>query len=188
MHGILASPASSYVSQHQCFFLAHSIIEGVCVGLGSGCLFVPSVAIVPTYFTTKKIFATGVAVTGGSIGGITYPIMFYYLQPMIGYPWAVRVIGFTMLATFSISIATMRVRMRTSEKKRMFDLGAFKELPFTVFALGVAMTFAGVYIPFFYMSDYALSTGSFSQVEAFYLLIILNAASTFGRAFPNWLA
>jgi hypothetical protein len=67
--------------------------------------------------------------------------MFYYLQPIIGYPWAVRVIGFTMLATFSISIAVMRVRMRTSEKKRMFDLGAFKELPFIVFALGVAMAF-----------------------------------------------
>jgi hypothetical protein len=69
-----------------------------------------------------------------------------------------------------------------------FDLGAFKELPFTLFALGVATAFAGVYIPFFYISDYAWSTASFSQLEAFYLLIILNTASTFGRAFPNWLA
>ena len=153
-----------------------------------GCLFVPSVAIIPTYFTTKKIFATGLLATGGSIGGITYPIMFYYLQPIIGYPWAVRIIGFTMLATFSISIAVMRVRMRTTEKKRMFDWGAFKELPFTLFALGVAMAFAGVYVPFFYISDYALSTGSFSQLEAFYLLVILNALSTLGRVIPNFIA
>ena len=70
----------------------------------------------------------------------------------------------------------------------MFDLGAFRELPFTLFAFGVAMAFAGVYVPFFYISDYALSTGSFSRLEAFYLLIILNALSTFGRIIPNFLA
>ena len=41
---------------------------GVCVGLGSGCLFVPSVAIVSTYFSTKRAAATGLTAAGGSLG------------------------------------------------------------------------------------------------------------------------
>lgn len=44
------------------------LAQALCVGLGSGCLFIPSVAIVSTYFTTKKSFATGIAASGSSLG------------------------------------------------------------------------------------------------------------------------
>ena len=44
------------------------LAQGLCVGFGSGCLFIPSVAIVSTYFTTKKSFATGIAASGSSLG------------------------------------------------------------------------------------------------------------------------
>ena len=44
------------------------LAQGICVGLGSGCLFVPSVAIVATYFTSKRALMTGITAAGGSIG------------------------------------------------------------------------------------------------------------------------
>lgn len=44
------------------------LAQALCVGLGSGCLYIPSVAIVSTYFTTKKSFATGIAASGSSLG------------------------------------------------------------------------------------------------------------------------
>lgn len=44
--------------------------QGLCVGLGAGCLFVPSVAICATYFSTKRALATGITAAGGSIGRI----------------------------------------------------------------------------------------------------------------------
>ena len=44
------------------------LAQALCVGLGSGCLYIPSVAIVSTYFTTKKAFATGIAFGGSSLG------------------------------------------------------------------------------------------------------------------------
>lgn len=46
---------------------------------------------------------------------------------------------------------------------------------------------ASVYIPFFYIQDYALKLG-IDHDMAFYLLSIMNAASLFGRLVPNWLA
>ena len=42
--------------------------QGCVVGLGCGCLFVPSVAIIPTYFSTKKALALGIAASGSSLG------------------------------------------------------------------------------------------------------------------------
>ena len=44
------------------------LAQAFCVGLGAGCLFVPSVAILPTYFTTKIALAVGIAASGSSFG------------------------------------------------------------------------------------------------------------------------
>ena len=44
------------------------LAQGICIGIGAGCLFVPSVAIVATYFTTKRALMTGFTAAGGSIG------------------------------------------------------------------------------------------------------------------------
>ena len=48
------------------------LAQGIVVGIGYGCLFLPSVAIVSQFFTTKKAFAFGIASTGSSLG------MFYH--------------------------------------------------------------------------------------------------------------
>lgn len=45
-------------------FLAH----GVAVGLGCAFLYLPSIAIVATYFTSRRGIATGITTSGGSIG------------------------------------------------------------------------------------------------------------------------
>jgi MFS family permease len=42
--------------------------QGIVVGLGGGCLFVPSVAILPTYFSTRMAFIIGVAGSGSGLG------------------------------------------------------------------------------------------------------------------------
>ena len=44
------------------------LAQGITVGSGFGCLFLPSVAIVSQYFTSKKSIAFGITSTGGSIG------------------------------------------------------------------------------------------------------------------------
>jgi len=44
------------------------LAQGIVVGCGFGLLFVPGLAVVSQYFSTKKAFATGVASTGSSLG------------------------------------------------------------------------------------------------------------------------
>ena len=46
------------------------LAQGILVGLGCGCLFVPSIAIIPQYFSTKKAFAQGIGASGSSLGEV----------------------------------------------------------------------------------------------------------------------
>ena len=44
------------------------LAQGICVGLGSGLLGLTSVAVIPLYFSSKRMIATGIAATGSSLG------------------------------------------------------------------------------------------------------------------------
>lgn len=162
------------------------LAQAVCIGIGSGCLFVPAVAILSTYFSTKIATATGIAAAGSSLGGVVYPIVFYRLQPTIGFAWATRVLGFLMLATLALSNSVMRVRILPAGRRKFLDLTAFNEAPYMFFVFGGFLAFMGLYAPFFYAQSYAIETGIASPDLAFYLLSIINAASTFGRIIPGY--
>lgn len=44
------------------------LAQAICIGLGCGCIFVPSIAILPQYFAKRKAFATGIAASGSGLG------------------------------------------------------------------------------------------------------------------------
>ena len=124
------------------------LAQGVLVGVGAGCLFVPSVAIVATYFTTKRALMTGITAAGGSIGitnpfpispttlpwfpllyqslsdhqkppgGVIFPIVFRKLQPAVGFAWATRIVAFMALGMLCISLAVMRMRVPPPKEAR----------------------------------------------------------------------
>lgn len=164
------------------------LAQAVCIGIGCGCLFVPSVAILSTYFSTKTATAMGIAAAGSSLGGVIYPIIFYRLQPSIGFPWATRVIGFIMLATLIVANSVMKVRVLPAGRRKIVDLTAFKEPQYTLFVAGAFITFMGLYAPFFYVQTYAMEYNITSENLAFYLLAIINTGSVFGRIIPNFVA
>ena len=93
-----------------------------------------------------------------------------------------------MLATLALSITVMKVRIQPSKTRSLLDRAAFTEPPFTLFSLGEFFGFMGLYIPFFYITTFATANGVTNPTLAFYLLIILNASSIFGRIIPNFLA
>lgn len=111
------------------------LAQAFCVGIGAGCLFVPSVAVLSTYFNTRISTVMGIAASGSSLGGVIYPIMFYKLIPQVGFGWTVRIIGFTILATLAVPCTVMRMRVKPAAKRKLVDTSAFKEMPYTIFCL-----------------------------------------------------
>ncbi|EAW12156.1 putative MFS monocarboxylate transporter [Aspergillus clavatus NRRL 1] len=176
---------TSLSSQYYQVFLAH----GVTVGIGCAFLFLPSIAIVATYFTTRRAVATGITASGGSIGSVIYPIIFRKLIDPLGFGWTTRVIAFIALGGLCLSLAVMRMRLPPPKQTRsLLDLSAFKEAPFLIFSFGLFFAFVGLYFPFFYLPTY-MSTAVHSDDDiAFYIIAILNAASVFGRITPGFVA
>lgn len=178
--------------------------QGVTVGIGAGVIYVPSLAVVSEAFTQKRAIAIGVPSTGAGIGthvslsddttllmtevigGIIYPIAFRKLQPMVGFEWATRIIGFIFLGTFAISYLSFHgISLVGTKPRAMIDRTAFRERPFMVYVLALALIGCGYFVPIFYISVDATTNLDISPDLAFYLLSILNAASVIGRFLPG---
>lgn len=61
------------------------LAQGILVGIGSGCLFVPSFAVIQGWFSTRLGLAVGIAATGSAAGGIIYPVIFTNLIDKVGF-------------------------------------------------------------------------------------------------------
>ncbi|CAO2658222.1 Nn.00g059450.m01.CDS01 [Neocucurbitaria sp. VM-36] len=164
------------------------LAQAFCIGIGTGMLFVPSVAILATYFSTRLGAAIGVAASGSSFGGVIYPIVFHKLLPQIGFAWTTRVLGFIILGTMIIPNFVMRVRVLPAKSRSLLDLRAFLFPAYSLQVAGFFCGFCGLYMPFFYAQLYALQRHITNENLAFYLLAVMNSTSTFGRILPNVLS
>ncbi|KAL5114458.1 hypothetical protein ACEQ8H_007655 [Pleosporales sp. CAS-2024a] len=164
------------------------LTQAFCMGIGTGAIFVPSVAVLATYFSSKVGLAIGIATAGSSLGGVIYPIVFHKLLPQIGFAWTTRVLGFLMLATLMIPNLCMRVRVLPPQKRSLLDLRAFLLPAYSLQAVGFFFGFMGLYMPFFYSQLYAIREYLTSDNLAFYLLAVMNSTSIFGRIVPNFLS
>ncbi|KAJ4382023.1 hypothetical protein N0V86_002349 [Didymella sp. IMI 355093] len=161
------------------------LAQAFCIGIGTGALFVPSVAILSTYFSTKIGMAIGIAAAGSSFGGVIYPIVFHNLLPQIGFAWTTRVLAFIILGTMVVPCVCMRVRVLPAQSRSLLDLQAFRIPAYSLQVIGFFCGFMGLYMPFFYAQLYALERHLTNENLAFYLLAIMNSTSVFGRIIPN---
>ena len=165
------------------------LAQGVVLGIGSGCLFLPSVAVVPQWFEPKRRnLVLGIVAAGSSFGGVIFPITFHYLVPQIGFGWAVRVIAFLGLATNLPSLAVLQARVVPPTRRAIVDLSMFKDTSYLSFCLSLFVCFLGLYAPIFYISPYATQTTTIPATVAFYLVPILMLGSGPGRVVPNLIA
>ncbi|KAF1842610.1 MFS general substrate transporter [Cucurbitaria berberidis CBS 394.84] len=161
------------------------LAQGFCIGIGTGALFIPSVAILSTYFSTRIGTAIGIAASGSSFGGVIYPIVFHKLLPKIGFAWTTRVLGFIVLGTMIIPNVVMRVRVLPAKSRSLLDLPAFLIPAYSFQVFGFFCGFMGLYMPFFYAQVYAIRQHITNPDLGFYLLAVMNSTSVFGRILPN---
>ena len=164
------------------------LAQGFCVGIGAGCLFVPSVSVLPTYFSSRIGLAVGLGSSGSSIGGIIYPIILYRLIDQIGFAWSVRVMAFIAFGTLLIPIAVMRMRVKVPKARALIDWSAFTDFPYITFAIATLIGFMGLNVILFYLSYDAGERHITDTSMSFYIIAIFNAGSTIGRVAPNALS
>lgn len=112
-----------------------------------------SAAIIPFYFTERRMLAAGVVSTGSSIGkyhtlligigrkltqgaaGVVYPLMMRELFEEVGFGWAVRILAFVMLGGLSVSLAILRPHTRAKKERALVNSKLLRDTPYTIFII-----------------------------------------------------
>lgn len=163
--------------------------QGICMGLGFGLLYIPSLALVSRAFVHKRAVALGVATSGAPSGGIIYTVLFEQLLPRLHFAWTVRVIGFVMLTLFVTAAFlllwktsnTQRPAFTPGRTRRLYDLRAFGDGPFWSYTIANFCLFLGYMTPFYYIPTYAETKLGTTRSLGLYILIISQASSIIGR-------
>ncbi|GAB1211309.1 hypothetical protein ATERTT37_000422 [Aspergillus terreus] len=161
------------------------LAQGFCVGMGGGIAYIPALVVISSYFTTRRPIAIGCASIGSSVGSVIFPIMFRQLQPKVGFPWAVRCIGFInlFLGIVTIVILCRRPGKRTVARS-LIERKALTEAPFMLLSVSLLLVMLGYYVPIFYIPSFARAALHTSKSLSLYMVSIVNAASAFGRTVP----
>lgn len=126
----------------------------------------------------------GIVVSGAAIGGIVFPVTLNRLLNEVGFGWAVRVVGFIMLALLIYASITTK-EFSPRRKKDLYLPGAFKSSAYCLANAAFFVGLLGAYTPIFYISDYSISRGVDRELSL-YMVCIMNAGSFFGRLIPNF--
>lgn len=97
------------------------LAQGVCLGIGAGLLYVPSIAVVSHYFRRRRVLAMAILATGSSFGSVIHPIMLNNtLYSSLGFGNSVR--ASAGLVAGMLVIANLLMRPRLPPAKDTIDL------------------------------------------------------------------
>lgn len=187
------------------------LVLGVLGGIGTSFIFIVPVATIGHFFLRRRGAATGLAMAGGSVGGVIFPIMLENLGPRIGFAWATRAIGLVTLVLLFVGCLLVRggdhqsksepsstdsEQGRESEPKEkpsqslkslLPDLTILRNPLLALTTAGVFFIEWGFFIPLEYITSYALAN-DISPRLAYLMVVFFNAGSFPGRWIPGILA
>ena len=98
------------------------VAQGICQSIGRGLTFTPTMALVSTYFTTKRALAVCGMHSGTATGGVVFPITVRQLLDRIGIGWTVGTMGLVFLANAAIALALIRPRPMRRKRGPLMEL------------------------------------------------------------------
>lgn len=178
---ILSIFLTSLCTKYYQIFLAQGILQGI----GCGLMFCPTLSLLPTYFDRRRALAMSIVAAGSAVGGLIFPAIVNSLLPKIGFAWTMRVLGFFTLATLLPSAFFLRQRLPPRQSGPILELAAFKEIPYTCFAVGMFLVLWGLYVAFFYVSTFARDALHTSLSTSTDILMVMSAVGTVARVVPG---
>ncbi|KAI1141457.1 MFS general substrate transporter [Hypoxylon sp. FL0543] len=183
---VLGLVATSFANQFQWIILSY----GVALGLGCGVLYVPGQAIIQAYFTKRGALATGISMSGSSIGGIVYPVLLRRLEQQVGFAWTCRIFAIINACLLAISCLLIRPRKTPETEPKSAPFNWQILFDWKIYLLGGAALLLNITVdvPFFFVPTFVQDRLDISPVVGDSLLAGMNASSLAGRLFLGWVA
>lgn len=200
--GLMAAANSKVVYQF--------ILSFMCLGVGNGVGLTPVVSVSNHWFLKKRGMSTGLVTSGGSVGGLVFPLLLRYLFNKYDYIWALQVLAFTCGGCMLVTSVIAKERfLRKKQAKR--DNGVFtrsddnrsiqfnykallgkvsratkkhRDQTFILTIIGAFCTELSLVLTVTYFVTYAIAQGV-SESDGYILLAVWNACSIPGRIIPG---
>jgi predicted MFS family arabinose efflux permease len=157
------------------------ISQGILVGCGIGFIYVPSVAVLSQWFSTKRSLANGISAAGSGVGGAAFAWGSEAMIRQLGVGWSLRITGITTLIANLIAILVIRDRNRAVRPLQLgFDLRLLRRYDVILLLCWTFTSMLGYVVLLFSLSDFALSIG-LSHAQATDLIGFLNIGTAVGR-------
>ncbi|KAL2009692.1 hypothetical protein VTN00DRAFT_5499 [Thermoascus crustaceus] len=158
------------------------LTQGVLIGAGVGCAYIPSTAIISQWFEKKRSLANGISSAGSGIGGIVYSFLTEAVIGRVSLAWALRITA--VVSCSVLLVATLLIRTRNGDirpSQRGFDFRLLRRRPdvWLLLAWGFLSMFGYITL-LFSLPDYARSIG-LSSAQAAAVSAVLNLGTAIGR-------
>ncbi|KAK3934256.1 major facilitator superfamily domain-containing protein [Diplogelasinospora grovesii] len=85
-----------------------------CFGWGMGLIYIPAMALLPPWFSSRRSLAVGLATSGAGLGGLAFSLITGRLIAVSGVAWTYRILSFISLACNAICALLVRERPLSS--------------------------------------------------------------------------
>ncbi|XP_044718895.1 major facilitator superfamily domain-containing protein [Hirsutella rhossiliensis] len=168
---------ASFAQEVWQLFLTQSILFGV----GLGFLFIPSVGIVPQWFSTRRSLANGLATAGSGIGGVLYSFAAGAMIRSLGLQWAFRILGIIAFVVNAASTTLIKDRNKeVGSTHKAFDTNVLKLPDYQLLLAFGSFSVLGYIVLLFSLANYANRIG-LGASEAASISAAFNLGQAFGR-------
>ena len=191
--GLLVLGAGLTVAAHAGALAMVYLGFGLGIGIGVGFSYVPAVGAVQPWFTTRRGFASGLAVSGIGVGTMAGPLLASYLIDAYGWRTALMSmgIGTLMLGVCAALVLENRPDARAGPSgisqanppASEFSLTlsqAMRTRPFVLLFLSAACLSFALFVPFVHLVPYALDQG-LTAANGALVIGLVGVGSTVGR-------
>ncbi|KFZ00662.1 hypothetical protein V501_10572 [Pseudogymnoascus sp. VKM F-4519 (FW-2642)] len=166
-------------------YLGFMLCLGVLGGLSSAALITVSQGVISHWFKKRRGQASGLAMLGSALGGITFPLILKPLLDKSSWPMAMRTLGLIVLLCLVAGNLFCRSRLLATSTSAVVNVRCYLDSTFnwlTISAFGFELL---LIIGLGLIPTYAADAG-YGQRAGFYLIMTMNIGSTFGRVIPSW--
>ena len=99
-----------------------------------------------------------------------------------------RALGFLVLGITALNIAFMRTRLPPRKSGPLLEIGAFRDISYSLFTLGMFLMLWGQYYGYFYIGAFGRDVIHLKQSDSINLVLIMNGVGLFGRLIPGYIS
>ena len=181
---LAAGPAlAAQASSVEMLYLTYSIGVGVGIGLS----YVPSVGAVQRWFSTNRVLASGIAVSGIGAGNLAYPPLAAWWIDLFGWRgayFALAALTLALALPAAIAVENRRLHPRRAQGSTPLPgatLGAaLRSQQFWLLYVVAFLICIGFFVPMVHLAPYAHDRG-FSNAQGVTLVSLLGLGSLLGR-------